>query len=56
MTRTGWVSTAVLAVATLLKVIYTVLGSSESLQTGTFVGLAVFVLLLPKPQKEEEEE
>jgi hypothetical protein len=46
------ISLTVLALATLLKVVYTVLGASESLQRGTFVGLAMLVLTLPNPKRE----
>lgn len=47
------VSLAVLALATLLKVVYTVQGVSESFQRSTFVGLAMFVLMLPSPRNKK---
>lgn len=50
MTKIGW-SVAALAIATLLKVIYTVLGSSESVQRGTFIALAMFVVMLPSSKR-----
>jgi hypothetical protein len=48
MTKTAWISVGTLVMATMLKVIYTVLDSSGTVQTDTFVVLAVLVLLLPK--------
>ncbi len=42
-----------LVLATLLKVIFTVQGVSDPIQTSVFVGLGVFVMFLPEPPKKK---